>query len=166
MKYFSISEKSWDVPIYFETQWVQLDRGYALRWFLTNVLNSYQVYDFDYPVLCLDEHCKFYLKELGEKCFDENKKFIVLDKMRSILEFYGVDKEPFKDFIAFEERASGLFNFINGLRKADLLIESAQAVQAMAVLIEKASRAENYEKVMRGALIKSVFHEGTLRQSS
>ncbi len=194
MKYFSISEKSWDVPRYFEAQWVQLDRGYALRWYLIHVLNSYQVHDFDYSTLCLDEHCKFYLKDIGEKCFDENKKFIVLDKMKSILEFYGLGKEPFQYFLAFEERSNNLFNFINGLRKADLFIESVQAVskenekiadgykkvildavqdewgfdssieitsspKAMAILIEKASRATNYEEVMGNTIIKSLFHE-------
>lgn len=200
MKYFSISEKSWDVPRYFEAQWVQLDRGYALRWYLIHVLNSYQVRDFDYSTLCLDEHCKFYIKDLGERCFDENKKFIVLDKMKSILEFYGVGEEPFQYFRAFEERSNNLFNFINGLRKADLFTESVQAIskengkiadgykkvvldavqsewgfdssieitsspKAMAILIEKASRATNYEEVMGDTIIKSLFHELKLNAS-
>ncbi len=200
MWYFSISEKYWDVPRYFEAHWVKLDRGYALRWYLIHVLNSYKVHDFDYSTLCLDEHCKFYLKDLGEKCFDENKKFIVLDKMKSILEFYGEDKEPFRYFLVFEERSNDLFNFINGLRKADLFTESVQAVskenekiadgyknivlnavqsewgynsdieinsppKAMAILIQKASRAINYEEVMGDTLIKSVLNELKLNVS-
>lgn len=200
MWYFSISEKCWDVPRYFEAHWVKLDRGYALRWYLIHVLNSYKVHDFDYFTLCLDEHCKFYLKDLGEKCFDENRKFIVLDKMKSILEFYGEDKEPFRYFLVYEERSNNLFNFINGLRKADLFAESVKAVskenekiaegykkavlnavqsewgynsdieinspyKSMAILIEKASRAINYEEVMGDTLIKSVLNELRLNAS-
>lgn len=127
MYYFSASEKSWDVPIYFECQWVQLDREYALYWYLTQLLNSYASTEFDFTVLCLDEHCKFYLKKFGDKSFDENKKFIVSEKMESILKFYDIEKEPLHYFLSMEERTHNLFEFINTLRKEDLRIDATKA---------------------------------------
>ncbi len=192
--YFSASEKNWDVPIYFECQWVQLDREYALNWYLTQLLNSYTYTDFDFTVLCLDEHCKFYLKNFGDKCFDENKKFIVSERMKSILKFYGIEKEPLQYFLSMEEMTHSLFEFINTLRKEDLRIDATKAEskkneeiankykkavvsaiqsewgfdprveitsdnKAMAILIEKSSRAINYEEVMTDTLIRSVLHE-------
>lgn len=194
MQYFSLTESDWDIPIYFEVQWVKLDRGYAFRWYLIHVLNSFRVQGFEYSDLCVTDEYKFYLKDFGEKCFDADRKFIITDEMKSILNFYGVSKNLFSYFLSWKDFPMKFFNCINELKKKDLFVVSDRAVdkkneeiasqyketmlkaireewgydtniettsssKTLAVLIEKTSRAVNYEEAMGDALIRSVFHE-------
>lgn len=194
MFYFTLSANDWDVPLYFQVQWIQLDRGYAFRWYLIHVLNSFRVQDFNYSDLCGNDEYKFYLKDFGKMCFGTGRNFIIIDKMKSILDFYGINDNPFSYFLSWSEFSMKLFNYINGLKKEDLFIVSDRAVdkkndeiadqyketmlkaireewgyddkiittsssKTLTILVEKTSRAVNYEEVMGDALIRSIFHE-------
>lgn len=161
IKYFIISKGNWDVPIYFEAQVLKLDCGYALRWYVTNILSSERVYDFDYPILCLDEHYRFYLKDLGDKCFDSNKKFVVSDEMKSILSFYGVDENAFLGFLAFEEKTNKFFNFINDLKKDDLHTESIRANNK-----ENEELAKTYKQTLLDAIEKQWGYDASVEITS
>lgn len=194
MQYFSLSERDWDVPIYFEVQWDKLDREYAFHWYLIHVLNSFQVQGFNYSDLCVNDEYKFYLKDFGEKCFDTDKNFTITDEMKSILDFYGINNNPFACFLSWGDFSIKFFNYINELKKEDLFkvsnhafdkkneeiasqyketmlnaiheewgydnnIETTSSSKTLAVLIEKTSRAVNYEEAMGDALIRSMFNE-------
>ncbi len=194
MYYFSISEHDWDVPIFFEVQWIALDKEYAFLWYFTNLINSYSNYNFNFEILCKEDSYKHYLKNIGGECFNDNKKFEESEKMKKIIEFYHEDKNELEFFKSRESENHRLFEFINKLKIEDLekRIKKANSIsneeilnkyyaaitdaikgewgytpelginsasRSMAILVERASRAINYEDVMKDMLIRSIFNE-------
>jgi hypothetical protein len=197
MCYFSYSEKDWDVPVYFEAEWVILDKEYALKWYLVQLLNSENFHHVDFASMCLDEHFEFYFKKFANECFDYDNKFVITDEMKKMVEFYDSQQKPLDYFKMVEDNEHKLSGFIKALKEKDLDNEIIaaekndnheiankyetvikQEVQSawgynpeleiisenktMAILIEKASRAINYEEVMLKTLKKSIFNELSL----
>ncbi len=125
--YFSLIEQNLDIIIFCECHWVKLDREYALHWLLAQLLNSDQVYNLDFSMFNFDDESKSYLKSFGEKHFDEDKKFLVSDEITSILDFFDVEKESLQYFLDVEASNHHLFDFINALRKKDLMNQITHA---------------------------------------
>ncbi|MGN0812482.1 MAG: hypothetical protein ACI4MQ_03120 [Candidatus Coproplasma sp.] len=127
MCYFSLSEKDWDVPLYFKMQWIPLDKEYAFLWYFTNLLNSRSIYNFDFNTLCIEDCYKHYLKNIGDECYSTDKVFIESEKMKKILRFYHKDKSVLYILKNSEDESRRLFEFINNLKIEDLKEGSAKA---------------------------------------
>lgn len=161
MQYFILTEHNWDVPIYFEAQWVKLNCEYAFRWYFIHVLNTLDVQKFDYSSICFDEEYKYYLKEFGRRHFDEQKNFIVTDDMKSILKFYGVnDQQTFRIFTVFPQNAMKLFNFINELKRTELFNNPSKNLKTNGEI------ANNYKNIVLNAIRREWGYDKNLPVAS
>lgn len=103
-------------------KWIIFDPPYVALWYLTNWLNTRELpynYDFSalikqYPNLTND------LKNLGNKCLDDNHAFVPTTEMNRIIKFYSDNDDPFSYFKTIESVNHPFFNFINNLNYAEL----------------------------------------------
>lgn len=110
---------------------------FAITWYLTNLFNSYRLFNFIYKdelKILTEQKYRFYTEEFWKQCYSDGL-FVPTTTMKKIIGFYGVERIGFQGFIAFEERTHNFQNFIKSLKKEDEKIRSAQ--------IQTASK-ENY----------------------
>ncbi len=104
-------------------KWVILEEMYISHWYLTNLLNvrriGYQTIDFNLLVETYP-NIKDYLKSFGEKCFNQNRKFVPTAEMKQIVSFFSNEKDHFIYFTIDEERDHALFETVNNIKLDDL----------------------------------------------
>lgn len=99
----------------------QFYTDFAVAWYLTNVFNSYRLYNLKYSeeLKVLTEHSnRLYLEEFWKKCYSKGE-FIPTERMQNIVKFYGVEKNGFQGFVALEKSSHDFQNFIKTLKMED-----------------------------------------------
>lgn len=128
LRYFKLSEHNWDVMLRNTgAHFVILSTEYVLQWYLTCLLHSYSVWDFDFDSILVNEDIKYFVKILGGKIFENNQKPQLTEQMKNMAQFYGLREDAFNHFIVCEEQTHKLFNVVNGLHIDDLKSRQRQA---------------------------------------
>lgn len=128
-KFILLAMRNSDTLIYYlfgnGAKCIVLNKSYLSQWYLTHLINTQQAYRIDFSCLARKyPNIKIHLKNFGDKCFDENKKFVPTDEMNQIVGFYGTKTQHFTLFKIREERDHIFFDCINNLKYDELKIDS------------------------------------------
>ena len=129
---------------------VILDSGYLTEWYLTHLINAYNLYSIDVSKLIAKyPELKDRLKFFGEKCFDENGLFVPTENMHAIANFYSEKESSFSHFMTVENREHNFFNAINQIKLETLRNEMESAMK-----VDEARLAAKIRNGIEGALCK------------
>lgn len=121
-KYIKESEYVIDYYLYSDrARFMILDDNFIANWYITNLLNSYRIFSFDYSDLIksFDNH-KHLIRDYGEKSFDENKTFVPTEQMETLANFFCKSSNTFGFFIMRERSDHKFFNLVNDMKLDDL----------------------------------------------
>jgi len=131
-RFISLVEKNSNTLEYYlfgnSAKFIILSRAYLSQWFLTHCINASKIYSLDYSSFINKyPEIKPYLKDFGNRCFDENKNFVPTIEMKNIVEFYSTSEECFVFFEIDEAHDHRLFETVNRIKLEELKHDSEQA---------------------------------------
>ena len=100
---------------------VVITPSYLSYWYLAQLFNASEVYTFDFPALAEKyPRIQNYLKDFGESCLDKDQKFVITDRVKEIVSFYGNDEKCFLYFMINEEYSHAFSQYINSIKYKEL----------------------------------------------
>lgn len=121
LRCYELSGNYWDVWLRNSgAHFVVLSTEYVLQWYLTCLLHSYSIWNFDFKNLLINDEIKRIIKTLGDKIYPDKVNPRLTDQMQSMAKFYDLRKDAFEYFIIYEDQNHKFFNVINDLHLEDL----------------------------------------------
>lgn len=108
-------------------KWIFFDTGYAIDWFLSHLLNSHNLFRFEFSNLISNNTYKHRIKNFGEKCFNDDGEFTPTESMLETVKFYDDSSNAFQTISIIEKNEHRFFNLINELKRKDLDEDVAKA---------------------------------------